>query len=47
LFAALRERLDLKLVGRQEFRTGAVALRYQPREVLARTSHGLSAAPIG
>jgi dihydrofolate reductase len=31
LFAGLRERLDLKLVGRQEFRSGAVALRYQPR----------------
>jgi dihydrofolate reductase len=30
LFAGLRERLDLKLVGRQEFRSGAVALRYQP-----------------
>jgi len=30
LFAGLRERLDLKLVGRHEFRSGAVALRYQP-----------------
>lgn len=29
-FAGLSERLDLKLVGRQEFRAGAVALRYQP-----------------
>jgi len=28
LFAGLSERLDLKLVGRQEFRSGAVALRY-------------------
>ena len=33
LFAGLRERLDLNLVGRQEFRTGAVALRYQPGRV--------------
>jgi dihydrofolate reductase len=31
LFAGLSERLDLKLVGRQEFPAGAVALRYQPR----------------
>jgi len=30
LFAGLRERLDLRLVGRHEFRSGAVALRYQP-----------------
>jgi dihydrofolate reductase len=30
LFAGLRERLDLKLVGREEFRSGAVALRYVP-----------------
>ena len=30
LFAGLRERLELRLVGRQEFRSGAVALRYQP-----------------
>jgi dihydrofolate reductase len=30
LLAGLRERLELKLVGRQEFRSGAVALRYQP-----------------
>jgi dihydrofolate reductase len=30
LFAGLSERLELKLVGRQEFRSGAVALRYQP-----------------
>jgi len=30
LFSGLRERLDLKLKGRQEFRSGAVALRYQP-----------------
>jgi dihydrofolate reductase len=31
LFAGLSERLDLKLVHRQEFQSGAVALRYQPK----------------
>ena len=30
LFAGLSERLELKLVGRQEFGAGAVALIYQP-----------------
>ena len=30
LFAGLSERLDLKLVDRQELRSGAIALRYQP-----------------
>jgi len=30
LFAGLSERLELKLVDRQEFRSGAVALRYEP-----------------
>src|SRR5829696_8201071 len=35
LFAGLSERLELKLVGRQEFRSGAVALRYQPSQVTA------------
>ena len=30
LFAGLSERLELKLVGRQEFPSGMVALRYQP-----------------
>jgi dihydrofolate reductase len=35
LFAGLHERLDLKLVGRQEFGAGAVALRYQPSRVAA------------
>jgi dihydrofolate reductase len=30
LLAGLSERLELTLVGRQEFRSGAVALRYQP-----------------
>jgi dihydrofolate reductase len=33
LFAGLSEPLELKLVGRQEFRSGAVALRYQPSRV--------------
>ena len=31
LFAGLASRLDLQLVHRHEFRSGAVALRYQPR----------------
>jgi len=35
LFAGLSERLDLELVGRREFRSGAVALRYQPSRVTA------------
>ena len=35
LFAGLNERLELKLVGRQEFRSGAVALRYQPSRITA------------
>ena len=30
LFAGLSERLELKLVDRKEFRSGAVALRYEP-----------------
>jgi dihydrofolate reductase len=30
LFAGLSERVDLRLVGRQEFGSGAVALRYEP-----------------
>jgi hypothetical protein len=35
LLAGLSERLELKLVGRHEFRSGAVALRYQPSRVTA------------
>ena len=35
LFAGLSERLELELVGRQEFRSGAVVLRYQPSRVTA------------
>ena len=31
LFAGLATPLDLKLVGRQEFGSGAVAMRYEPR----------------
>jgi dihydrofolate reductase len=31
LFAGLSKRVDLKLVDRLEFRSGAVAMRYQPR----------------
>ncbi len=31
LFAGLSKPLDLKLVGRQEFASGAVAMRYEPR----------------
>jgi dihydrofolate reductase len=31
LFAGLSKRIDLKLVGRLEFRSGAVAMRYEPR----------------
>ncbi|MCS5718449.1 dihydrofolate reductase family protein [Herbiconiux sp. CPCC 205763] len=30
LFAGLRERVELELVDRQEFRSGAMALRYRP-----------------
>ena len=31
LFAGLSKPIDLKLVGRQEFASGAVAMRYEPR----------------
>ena len=31
LFAGLSNRIDLKLVGRLEFGSGAVAMRYEPR----------------
>jgi RibD C-terminal domain len=41
LFAGLNERLELRLVGRQEFRSGAVALRTSPVE----SSLERSAAP--
>jgi len=32
LFAGLSKRLDLKLVGRLEFGSGAVPMRYEPRK---------------
>ncbi|MFG3423125.1 dihydrofolate reductase family protein [Micromonospora sp. NPDC049460] len=35
LLAGLRERIQLELVGRHEFRSGAVALRYRPTRVPA------------
>ena len=35
LLAGLRERIELELVGRREFRSGVVALRYRPRRILA------------
>jgi dihydrofolate reductase len=31
LFAGLSKRLDLKLIGRREFGSGAVAMQYEPR----------------
>jgi hypothetical protein len=31
LFAGLSKHVDLKLVGRQEFASGAVAMRYEPK----------------
>jgi dihydrofolate reductase len=31
LFAGLSKHIDLKLVGRQEFGSGAVAMRYEPK----------------
>jgi dihydrofolate reductase len=31
LFAGLSNRVDLRLVGRQEFGSGAMAMRYEPR----------------
>jgi dihydrofolate reductase len=31
LFAGLPKRIDLKLLSRQEFASGAVAMRYEPR----------------
>ena len=32
LFAGLSKRIDLKLVSREEFRSGAVVMRYEPRK---------------
>jgi dihydrofolate reductase len=31
VFESLSKHVDLKLVSRQEFRSGAVAMRYEPR----------------
>ena len=36
LFAGLSKRVDLRLVGRLEFGSGAVAMRYEPRTSVAR-----------
>ena len=35
LLSGLRERIELELVDRQDFRSGAVALRYRPKQVAA------------
>jgi hypothetical protein len=41
LFAGLSKRLDLKLVSRLEFGSGAVAMRYEPGKVaVGRQVHG-------
>jgi len=45
LFAGLSERVELKLLERQEFRSGAVALRYQPSRVTRRSAPPGHAAP--
>jgi dihydrofolate reductase len=37
LLAGLRERIQLELVNRHEFRSGAVAVRYRPKQVTALT----------
>jgi hypothetical protein len=34
LFAGLSKPLDLKLVSRLEFASGAVSMRYEPRKVI-------------
>jgi dihydrofolate reductase len=39
LLAGLRERIQLELVDRNEFRSGAVALRYRPRESNSADQH--------
>jgi hypothetical protein len=38
LFAGLSTHVDLELVGRREFGSGAVALRYVPRDAVHSTS---------
>src|SRR5512145_1053737 len=37
LFAGLSKHVDLKLVGRLEFGSGAVAMRYEPRKIAIRS----------
>ena len=37
LFAGLSKHVDLKLVSRMEFRSGAVVMRYEPSRVAARS----------
>jgi hypothetical protein len=43
LFAGLSKRIDLTLVSRLEFGSGAVAMRYEPR----RQQKGLTATKLG
>ena len=40
LFAGLSKPLDLKLVSRREFGSGAVAMRYEPRRIAAAVDAG-------
>ena len=40
LFAGLSKHVDLKLVSRLEFRSGAVAMRYEPRSVRQQSTAG-------
>ena len=40
LFAGLSKYVDLKLVGRREFGSGAVAMRYEPRRIAAEVDAG-------
>jgi hypothetical protein len=43
MFAGLSKRIDLKLVSRLEFASGAVAMRYEPR----RSQKGRVATKLG
>lgn len=47
LFEGLSRYVDLKLVGRQEFGSGAVALRYEPRDGSAIRAGGVSSTSPG
>ncbi len=40
LLAGLSKHLDLKLIGRREFASGAVAMRYEPRRIAATPGAG-------